>query len=281
MMRRAKGAVFFSVCAIATVVAVSLLFVIVGVIFSKGISAFSVTFLTEKSTNFGETGGVFFQILGTIILITSAGILSLPVALGTAVYQTEYLWPSFRRAASVVLYALNGVPTIIFGLFGYAVFGLLLNIGVSWVCGSFILSIMILPTLTVSIKDAIDSIPVKYRESALSLGFSKWKLIRVVIIPHSIFGVVTGLLLGLARAAGETAAIMFTATVFSGVDFPRSFHEPVATLQTHILVLAQEALNPQARTNAWGAALALVMIVFFISIVSMFVRSRIRVEAKR
>ena len=98
----------------------------------------------------------------------------------------------------------------------------------------------------------IESIPVKYRESALSLGFSKWKLISTIIIPHSLFGIVTGLLLGLARAAGETAAIMFTATVFSGVDFPRSFQEPVTTLQTHILVLAQEALNPQARTNAWA-----------------------------
>ena len=152
--RRAQGFIFFTVCAIATVIAVSLLFVIVSVIFSKGISAFSVTFLTEESKDFGQTGGILFQILGTIILITSAGILSLPVALGTAVYQTEYLWPSFRRAASIVLYALNGVPTIIFGLFGYAVFGLLLNIGVSWVSGSFILAIMILPTLTVSIKDA-------------------------------------------------------------------------------------------------------------------------------
>ena len=281
MIRRAKGVIFISICAIATLIAVSLLFVIVGVIFSKGISAFSVTFLTEESKNFGQTGGIFFQILGTIILITSAGILSLPIALGTAVYQTEYLWPSFRRAASIVLYALNGVPTIIFGLFGYAVFGLLLNVGVSWGSGAFILAIMILPTLTVSIKEAIDSIPVKYRESGLSLGFSKWKLIRVIIIPHSFFGIVTGLLLGLARAAGETAAIMFTATVFSGVNVPRSFHEPITTLQTHILVLAQEALNPQARTNAWGAALALVMIVFFISIVSMLIRSRIRLEAER
>ncbi|MGR3218445.1 MAG: phosphate ABC transporter permease PstA [Candidatus Anammoxibacter sp.] len=279
-MRKLKAILFFSACIVTALVAVSLLFIILSAILSRGLPAISLEFLTSESKEFGQKGGILYQAIGTIILITGAGILSLPVALGTAIYQTEYLRPSLCRISSIVIYALNGVPTIIFGLFGYVFFGIFLKIGVSWLSGSFILAIMILPTLIVSIKEAIESIPVKYRESGLALGFSKWMLIRAVLIPHSFYGVVTGLLLGLGRAAGETAAIMFTATTFSGINIPHSFHEPVTTLQTHILVLAQEALNPEARSNAWGAALVLVTIIFFMSIGSMFVRSRLKSEAK-
>lgn len=281
MIRLIKTATFYFFCISATILSVSLLFIIIGVILFKGISSINIEFLTATSTDFGKSGGILYQTVGTLILITGAGFLSLPIALGTAIYHTEYLALSFRRVASIVIYALNGVPTIIFGLFGYVFFGLYLNIGVSWFTGSIILAIMILPTLTVSIKEGILSIPKKYREAGLALGFTKWKLIRVILIPHSLSAIITGLLLGLCRAAGETAAIMFTATTFSGVKIPLSFNEPVTTLQTHILVLAQEAIDPQTRSNVWGAALVLVTIIFIISITSMYMRSRLKLESQR
>ncbi len=107
-----------------------------------------------------------------------------------------------------------------------------------------------------------------------ALGFTKLRVIGSVILPHSIYGIVTGLLLGLARAAGETAPIMFTATVFSGIMFPSSFFEPVATLPTHILYLSFEATNQQALVNAWGSALVLLSLVFIMSIASLYVRWR-------
>ncbi|MFQ5709941.1 MAG: phosphate ABC transporter permease PstA [bacterium] len=280
MMRRAKAMLFFSACTAATIISVTLLFVFLGAILVKGLPAINWEFVTTAAKQFGEKGGILFQIAGTLILIAAAGMLALPVALGTAVYQTEYLRSTLRRAASVLIYALNGVPTILFGLFGLIFFGLLLKMGISWITGGFILAMMILPTLVVSIKEAIESIPLEYREAGLALGFTQWKLIRSVIVPQSLFGVVTGLLLGLARAAGETAAIMFTATTFSGVGLPRAFTEPVTTLQTHILILAQEAVNPQARTNAWGAALVLVTIVFVMSIGSTLVRKKLTLESE-
>ena len=137
---------------------------------------------------------------------------------------------------------------------------------------------MILPTLVVSIREAIDSIPNQYRDAGLALGMTTAQLIRAVIVPQSVAGMITGLLLGLARATGETAAIMFTATAFSGVNIPRSFNEPVATLQTHILVLSQEALHPSATDAVWGAALVLMGLVLCFSLGANVIRSRSRVE---
>lgn len=281
MRRDIKEIIFFSGCIIATITAISSLFIILSAIFERGLPAINIEFLTAESKEFGQNGGIYYQTIGTVMLIGVAGFLALPVAMGSAIYQTEYLRSSMQRTANLFIHALNAVPTIIFGLFGYIFFGIFLKLGVSWLTGSFVLSIMILPTLIVSIKGAIESIPVQYREAGLALGLTQERLIRSVIIPQSLYGIITGLLLGLARAAGETAAIMFTATTFSGVLLPSSFQEPVTTLQTHILILAQEAISPQTLTNAWGAALVLVVLVMIMSIGSMLARRKLIQEVKR
>jgi len=176
------------------------------------------------------------------------------------------------------IYALNGVPTILFGLFGYLVFGVHLGLGISWLSGVLILAMMILPTLVVSIRESIDSISDQYRETGSALGFTTAQLIHAVIIPQCVAGMTTGLLLGLARATGETAAIMFTATAFSGVDLPRSFSDPVATLQTHILVLSQEAVHPAATDAVWGASLMLMVLVLCFTSGALAIRLRVRVK---
>jgi len=271
---------FFSLCLLCALFTVAILFIFLALIISRGYGAISLSFLTEPSSGFGSHGGILYQIAGTIILMITAGTLSLPVALGAALYRYEYLKPAYKKRADLFVYALNGVPTIIFGLLGYIFIGGVLRLGVSWVTGSFILAVMILPTLTLSIQEALSAIPRKYRETGLALGLGRWSIIRRVLIPRTLPGILTGLFLGLARAAGETAAIMFTATAFSGVGLPRSFAEPVATLQTHILVLAGEATNPIARTNAWGSALVLVTLVFTLSLMAMFVRKKTRSEAE-
>ncbi|MFQ5681489.1 MAG: PstA family ABC transporter permease [Candidatus Omnitrophota bacterium] len=271
---RLRSILFFAACAATLLVTLGLLTVVLGAIVLRGIAAINLGFLIRPAEGFGQGGGIFYQIVGTVILIFAAAALSLPLALGAAIYQTQYLSPSRQRLANTFIYGLNGVPTIIFGLFGYIFFGVFLRMGVSWVSGAFILGLMILPTLVASIKEAIESIPASYRETALSLGFSPGALVKAVIIPYSRAGIITGLLLGLSRAAGETAAIMFTATAFSGARIPRTFFEPVATLQTHILVLSQAGLDPRATLNAWGAALVLVGLVFIIGLASAFIRRR-------
>ena len=124
-------------------------------------------------------------------------------------------------------------------------------------------------------------IPAYYWEVGLALGLSLGQRIRAIVIPQSLHGIVTGILLGLARAAGETAAIMFTATAFSGVTLPASWSEPVTTLQTHILVLAQEAANPIALTHAWGAGLVLLVIVFVLIALALWMRTGLAMEAER
>jgi len=257
---------------------IAILLILLFLIVSNGMQAIDWNFLTTPAQQFGAKGGILYQILGTILLITCAVVLCLPLALGTAVYQSEFLSHRWQRPVNIMLYSLNGVPTILFGLFGYFIFGLYFQLGISWLTGAFILSIMILPTITVSIQESIQTIPPEFRETANSFGFSKWQLIKSVILPYSVSGTITGVLLGLARAAGETAAIMFTATAFSGVRLPSSIYEPVSTLQTHILILSQDALSQEARTNAWGAALVLVFIVFCLNISSVFIRRKFHME---
>ncbi len=267
-----KERIFVSIISILTLMGCFILIFMLTFVLYKGLPAINLRLLTQSSSNFGSDGGIFYQLIGTLWLVFGAAMLSLPLALGTALYHTEFMGEKLKKISSMMLFALNGIPSIIFGLFGYIFFCSFLNLGISWLTGVLVLGIMIIPTITVSIKESIESIPASFRESGLVLGFTKGRLIIKVLIPQSLYGMATGLLLGLARAAGETAPIMFTATTFSGVSIPYSLKEPITTLPTHILVLAQESLNPAARTNAWGAAMVLMTIVFAMSLASLFIR---------
>lgn len=280
-MRKIKERIFVFISGILAMVGCSIIIFILTFILYKGLPAINISFLTQASKNFGSEGGILYQCIGTLWIVFGSAVVSLPLALGTALFQTEFVPHRLKMASSKILFVLNGVPSIIFGLFGYIFFCSFLNLGISWVSGILILGVMIIPTITVSIKDTIESIPMSFRESALGLGFTKWRLISKVLIPQSLHGIATGLLLGLARAAGETAPIMFTATAFSGVTIPHSIKEPITTLQTHILVLAQESLNPAAKTNSWGSAMVLIVIVFAMSLGSLFLRLNIHKGARR
>lgn len=273
MVRLLIGGITFSI--------VVLLFTILGIMFLKGLPAMHVGFLFEESRDFGRSGGILYQSAGTLILMVAAVLWSLPVAVGSVLYQTEYLnTGKLKTLLTQLTYILNATPTILFGLVGYLLFGVYLDTGVSWVTGSLILAVMILPTLQVSIREAVEALPEKYREAGMALGLSKPVQIWRIILPQSFYGVVTGVLLGLARAAGETAAIMFTATTFSGIQFPQSFTDPVPTLQTHILILAQEAANPESISQAWGAGLVLLGLVFLLTLMARAFRARMVMESE-
>ena len=264
-----------------TFLIVVLLIFILGTLFVKGLPAFHAGFLFEESRDFGLAGGIFYQAVGTLILMVTAVLWSLPVALGSVLFQTEYLSGKFKTFLTQLTYILNATPTILFGLVGYLFFGVYLDKGVSWVTGSLILAVMILPTLQVSFREAVEALPEKYREAGMALGLSRPSQIRRIILPQCFYGMVTGVLLGLARAAGETAAIMFTATTFSGIQLPQSFSDPVPTLQTHILVLAQEAANPESMAQAWGAGLVLLGLVFILTLTAWAFRTRMVMESEQ
>lgn len=155
------------------------------------------------------------------------------------------------------------------------------NTGISWFVGSIILAIMMLPTVTVTSFQAMNSIPDHYRENGYALGLNRIQIIRRIILPQSLHGIITGILIALARAIGETAPIMFIATAFSGVSVPKSLNEPVATLPTHILALAQQATDPDALRNAWGSSLTLIILVMLFSALAYYGRMKFKTLSQR
>jgi phosphate transport system permease protein len=263
----------------AVAVCCALLCFLLSIIIWNGIKAISFKFLLSPAADFGANGGIIYQIAGSILLIATAAIISLPIALGVAIYKSEFLKNRrLRQLSNILIYALNGVPSVVFGIFGLIFFVNLLATGISWFVGAIILAIMILPTMVLSTYQSINSIPAIYRENAQALGFDQWQIIIRVLWPQGFGGAITGLLIGLARAIGETAPIMFVATAFSGVDFPDSLAGPVTTLPTHILVLAKQATDAQALQNAWGAGLVLLGLVMLLSLAALM--SRIRLKSR-
>ena len=271
--RSFKNMVYANALRTALFISLAILVFLIGSILWEGAKALSFDFIFSKATDFGAAGGIRYQLIGSLILIGVAALLVLPLAIGTAIYRSEYIKSQqWGRRIDLAIFSLNGIPSITYGLFGLIVFVNILGMGVSWLIGSILLAMMILPTVTVSTYQAMRAIPNIYRENAVALGLSRSQMIRKVILPQSWHGVVTGLLIGLARAIGETAPIMFVATAFSGVTWPRSFYEPVSSLPTHILALAQQATNPDALRNAWGASLTLIILVMILSSLAFFAR---------
>lgn len=249
---------------------------LLGSIIYQGGRAVSFEFWLSPAQDFGKSGGILYQILGSLFIVVTAAALVLPIALGASVYRLSYMKsPKMQAMLDLTLYALNAIPSITYGIFGLIFFVNILGTGLSWFVGSIILAIMMLPTVTLASYQTMASLPQSYSENALALGLSRAQLIRRVIIPQSAHGVVTGLLLALARAIGETAPIMFIATAFSGVTVPRSLLEPVATLPTHILALAQQSTDPAALQNAWGASLTLIMFVAALSGLAYYARHKL------
>ncbi len=258
------------------------LLLLISTIIWNGFQSVSLEFITQPAARFGAEGGVLYQIFGSLLLVVTAAVLAFPLALGTAIYKSEYLKNKrIQRLSDILIYGLNGIPSVMFGIFGLILFVNVLNTGISWFVGSIILGIMILPTLVLTAYQSINSIPQHYRESGLALGMNKWQVNTQVLIPMGIHGALTGLLLGLARAIGETAPIMFIATAFSGAGIPGSLLEPVATLPTHILALAQQATDSAALQNAWGASLVLIALVGMFSVSALYFRIRYKTSVIR
>jgi len=275
MTREFKNTFFKAFCWFAVSACFGMLIFLFGIIFLNGIPAINLDFITSRSFNFGAEGGILYQIVGSVLIVIVAAILSFPLAIGTAIFKSEYLKSrKWKKLSDVLIFGINGIPSVVFGIFGLILFVNILGFGISWFVGSIILSVMMLPTITLTTFQSINSIPVLYRESSLALGLNKWQTITKVLLPQSFSGAITGLFIALARAIGETAPIMFIATAFSGVDLPSGIREPVSTLPTHILALAQQATNTDALQNAWGASFVLILLVMLFSTTALVIRKR-------
>ncbi len=269
------------VCGFCAAATCSVLLLIAAAILFRGVPAITWNFLTEQIRLVGAAGGIFYNLVGTLILITTALCLAGPMAMALSLFHSIYLKAHpLRGYVTLFLYTLNGVPSILFGIFGMIVLVNFLGFGKSWLNGGILLGAMILPTLAIALIERIESIPVKYIEAAAGLGLSRSQTIWSVIIPQSLSGLLTGSLLGLARAAGETAPIMFTATIFAGATIPHGVRQsPVLSLPYHIFILAQDSFDPSTGTKLWGAALVLLALAFGLSLIALPARLRIHEEA--
>lgn len=280
-MRRLKHRAFQLLTGVCALVACGFLVIIALAIAVRGMPAISWQFFTEQIRLVGAAGGIFYNLIGTFILIGTALVVSAPVAVGLALVHGVYLRGHRQQErVTMLLYLLNGVPSILFGLFGLMVFVKFLGWGKSWLAGGVLLGFIILPTVTVALLERIKSLPHKYVEAAAGLGLSQSQIIWSVILPQSAGGLITGSLLGLARAAGETAPIMFTATIFAGATIPRGIKEsPVLSLPYHIFILAQDSFDPSVGAKLWGTALTLLGLVLFLSLCALPLRLKIHEEA--
>ncbi len=280
-MRRASNILFPALCGLCAWLACALLFGLVFVIAQRGVPALSWTFFTEQIRQVGSAGGIFYNLIGTLILIAAALAICAPIATGLALTHAVYLTSERTKSRlGLFLYTLNGIPSIVFGIFGFIVFVKFLGWGKSWLTGGILLALMILPTVTVALIERIQALPKKYLEAAAGLGLRESQIVWSVILPQSWSGLITGALLGLARAAGETAPIMFTATIFAGATVPHGVREsPVLSLPYHIFILAQDSFDPAVGAKLWGSALVLLALVFALSIVALPMRLRLHDEA--
>ena len=283
MRRRLLDRLFTGGAALAAFVAVASLLIVIGHVVVRGFGAISVTFLTDQIRSVGAAGGIFYQLVGTLILVAGAALVAVPIAAAYGLVLTVYAPPGrSRNALEAALHALNGVPSIVFGLFGLALFVQLLGWSKSWLAGAILLGLMIVPTVAVAFVEKLRAIPAATIEAAVGLGLSRSEVVRTVLLPQAASGLVTGTLLGLARAAGETAPIMFTAVIFAGATLPHGIVDsPVLALPYHIFVLAQDSFDPRVAQKVWGSAIVLLTLVLGLSLTALPLRIRIHEEARR
>ncbi|WP_373008039.1 phosphate ABC transporter permease PstA [Methanoregula sp.] len=263
----------------AALIVLAILAIILGDIIINGLPALSWDFLTQSPTNLGRGGGIFPAIVGTLYLVTGAILIALPLGVGAAIYLVEYTREG--RVTKIIrtgVDLLNGTPSIVFGLFGFAFIVLFLNVGVSLLAGMITLALMVLPTVIRTTEESLKNIPQSLREGSLALGATQWQTIKNVVIPPAIPGIVTGAILSIGRAAGETAPIMFVAVVFSTRFLPTSLFDPVMALPYHLYILSTNV--PGASTNKYGTALVLVMLVVAFYTVAILVRNHYAKKAR-
>lgn len=269
----------FGLVGLATVIVLAILVIILQDIIVHGLPALSWEFLTQPPKDLGRSGGIFPAIVGTLCLVLGAIAIALPLGVGAAIYLVEYTREGrITRLIRTGVDLLNGTPSIVFGLFGFAFIVLYLNVGVSLLAGQITLALMVLPTVIRTTEESLKNIPQSLREGSLALGATQWQTISRVVIPPAVPGIVTGAILSIGRAAGETAPIMFTAVVFSSRFLPDSVFEPVMALPYHLFILATNV--PGSSTNKYGTALVLLLVVIGFYSVAILIRTHFQNKAR-
>jgi phosphate transport system permease protein len=279
--RKARQKGVFALFRVAAGINGLALLVICGFLLVGGLPAISWEFLTQAPRNMMTEGGIFPAILGTAILGLGAMAVAFPLGVASAIYLNEYA--SSRRVARVIRLGISnlaGVPSVVFGLFGLAFFVTFLKMGVSILAGVLTLGVLVLPVIIGTAEEALRSVPETYREASMGLGATKWQTVSRVVLPAALPGMLTGSILGLSRAAGETAAIMFTAAVFFTPRLPTGLFDEVMALPYHIYVLATAGTEiEKTRPLQYGTALVLIALVIGMNLLAIWLRARLQRKA--
>ncbi len=244
----------------------------------KGGGAISWEFLSQAPRRGMTEGGIFPAIVGTFLVTLITAVLAVPLGMSAAIYLHEYAAPSrLTRLLRLSIRNLSGVPSIVYGLFGVILFVNLMRLGTSILAAGLTLGLMTLPWTITASEEALKTIPLSYREGAMALGATKWQTIRTNVLPYAVPGMLTGTVLGLARAAGETAPILFTGAAFYLPFLPKSLSDQFMALPYHLYIMAtQHHAIQQVRPLAYGTALVLIALVLGLNMGAVVLRYRLR-----
>lgn len=242
----------------------------------KGAPAISLEFITAFPSDGMRAGGILPAIVGTFYLTLGTAIFSVPLGIGAAIYLSEYA-PENRwtRAIRIAIINLAGIPSVVYGLFGLGLFVLFLNFGTSILAGSLTLSIMTLPVIISTSEEALRAVPTSFRVVSVSVGGTRWQTIRRIVLPQSLPGILTGVILGLERAAGETAPILFTVAAFFLPRLPHSPLDATMALPYHLFVISTQVPGMPIQIQ-YGTALVLLVFVLSMNLLATIIRSRAR-----
>jgi phosphate transport system permease protein len=280
--RKRKQTLFFILFRGAAAINGIALLIIVYFMVVNGWRAISWEFLTQPPMEAMTKGGILPCIVGTFYLSFGAILAALPIGIASAIYLNEYARPGKTvRLIRLSINNLAGVPSVVFGLFGLAFFVVILNMGVSIAAGALTLGAMSLPVIIGATEEALKSVPDTYREASLGLGATKWQTIWRVVLPSALPGILTGAILGISRAAGETAPIMFTGAVFFTPKLPTSIFNEVMALPYHIYVLATAGTEiEKTRHLQYGTAIVLIVLVLGMNLIAILWRAHLRKKLK-
>jgi phosphate transport system permease protein len=259
MTARTQEKLALTLITAATCITVVIMLAIVLRVWSNGIGHIDLEFLTQPPRSMGREGGIWSTIVSTVMLAFVALLIASPVGIGAGIYLTEYMrHRQVLAAARFGIESLAGVPSIVFGLFGFTFFVLNLGMGWSVLSGGLTLALMVLPTIVRTTEETLRAVPREYREGSLALGATRWQTTARVVLPSAFPGITTGIILSIGRAVGETAAVLLTAGSALGV--PRGLGDPARSMAVHLYILAAEGLSME-RAYATGSVLILLIMV--------------------
>lgn len=258
------------------VLTVTPIIVVIGWVVVKGASAISIEFLTEMPREGMRAGGILPAIVGTFWLTLGTAIIAVPIGIGAAIYLVEYAEENrWTRLIRIAIINLAGIPSVVYGLFGLGLFVLFLHFGTSILAGSLTLAIMTLPVIISTAEEALRAVPDSFRVVSISLGGTKWQTIRKIVLPQALPGILTGVILGLERAAGETAPILFTAASFFLPLLPSSVFDATMALPYHLFVISTQVPGMPVEIQ-YGTAIVLLSFVLGMNLIATVIRSRAR-----